>query len=362
MSAPNPLRTGASAVNAWIRSRDRQWAEWLTALQTRPRGLSVGDAQRYIERYRTLAADLATSRRLLPQGSTTTLALESLYATAHAAIDRAPRHGVAVLRHLFAVRIPASIASLRRTILWIALLFALSAGAGLWLISQYPELIGLVASPAMIEKVEHGQLWTADILNVTPSSVMSVRILSNNITVSIFAFCTGVFFGLGAFYVTALNGLMLGALFAFTHQHGLDGELAKFALAHGPVELSVMCIAAAAGSAIGEALIRPDAPTRRESFERAASRVGPALFACALLLIVCGFIEGFVSPNPRIPTGPRVIIGLGYWGLMLLMLRGGLHAPATAETGVGVEHRAVEHGGRGQHAGRAERTQGMDIA
>ncbi len=322
MSPGQPLRTGDSTANAWIRSRGRLWAEWLSTLQTRPRALSVSEAQRYIERYRALAADLATARRLLPQGSTT-LALESLYASAHAAIDRAPRHGLAVLRHLFQVRIPASIAALRTSILWIALLLVLSAGAGLWLIDQYPELIGLVASPEMIEKVQHGQLWTADILNVTPSSVMSVRILSNNITVSIFAFCTGVFFGLGAFYITALNGLMLGALFAFTHQHGLDGELLKFALAHGPVELSVMCIAAAAGSAIGESLIRPDAPTRRESFERAAARVGPALLACALLLVICGIIEGFVSPNPRIPLWPRLLIGLGYWGLMLLLLRGG---------------------------------------
>jgi uncharacterized membrane protein SpoIIM required for sporulation len=323
------VRTPSSAANAWIRSR--LWTDWLAALKVRPRQLSIGEAQRYIERYHAIAGDLATARRLLPR-SATAAALESLYATAHAAIDRSPPQGLAGIRRLFQIRIPASIAALRDTILWIALLFVLSVGAGLWLIAQYPDLIGLVASPSMIDKVEHGKLWTADILNVTPSSMMSVRILSNNIAVSIFAFCAGIFFGLGAFYITALNGLMLGALFSFTHQHGLDGELLQFVAAHGPVELSVMCIAAAAGTALGEALIRPDAPSRRESFERAAARVGPALIACALLLLGCALIEGFISPDPRIPLLPRALIGCGYFALMLLMLRGGLHAAAAPKT------------------------------
>ena len=93
---------------------------------------------------------------------------------------------------------------------WSALLFALSAGAGWWLVATYPELIGLVASEEMINGVEGGRLWTEGILNVVPSSVLSVGILANNIAVSIFAFCVGVFFGLGTFYIIATNGLMLG--------------------------------------------------------------------------------------------------------------------------------------------------------
>lgn len=315
------------STRAWIRSRERVWAEWSNAKPLR-RGLRLDEAQSYIEQYRELASDLATARRLLPQ-STTTAALESLYAASHASIDRSSRQTWSSLRTLFLVRIPKTMGVLRPAILWIALLFVLSAGAGFWLIAQYPELIGLVASSSMIDKVEHGQLWTEGLFNVAPSSMISVHILSNNIVVSLFAFCAGIFFGLGAFYITAMNGLMLGALFAYTHQHGLDGELLKFVLAHGPVEISVMCIAAAAGSELGESLIRPDAPTRRESLHRAANRIGPALIACALLLVICGLIEGYISPDPTLPLAARAVIGLGYWILMLLFLRGSLHpAPA----------------------------------
>ena len=53
--------------------------------------------------------------------------------------------------------------------------------------------------------------------------------------------------------------------------------------------------------------------------------------ACALLLIVCGFIEGYVSPNPNVPFLPRAVIGFGYWIAMVLLLRGGLHPPPPAK-------------------------------
>jgi uncharacterized membrane protein SpoIIM required for sporulation len=241
------------------------------------------------------------------------------------------RRRLSSLLRLFRDEIPEVMATLRPTTLWLALLMVVCALAGWWLITTYPDLVSLIASPAMIDRVEHGQLWTDNLLSVTPPAVLSLSILSNNISVSIGAFCAGVLFGLGAFYVVALNGLMLGAMFAFTHQHGLDGRLLQFVMAHGPVELSVICIAGAAGVALGESLIRPTLPTRRESFQYAAGRIGRVLLACAILLIGCGLIEGFISPDPGIPFISRVIIGLLWWTLMLLFLSGRLlrRAPAS---------------------------------
>jgi uncharacterized membrane protein SpoIIM required for sporulation len=213
---------------------------------------------------------------------------------------------------------------LRGAIQLVALVFALTAGAGWWLINTYPELIGLLASEQMIDGVEGGKLWTEDIVNVAPSSVISVSILANNITVSIVAFVLGVFFGLGTFYIIAMNGFMLGGIFAFTHQHGMSGELLEFVLAHGLVELSVICIAGAAGMMLGESLIRPTHATRRESFRHAAGKTSKVLLLCALLLIVCGFIEGYVSPDPDYPMINRVVIGFGWWIVMWGALSGRL--------------------------------------
>ena len=58
------------------------------------------------------------------------------------------------------------------------------SGAGWWLVATYPELAGLFASAEMIEKVRAGELWTDDLLNVMPSSLLSVSIFTNNVVVA----------------------------------------------------------------------------------------------------------------------------------------------------------------------------------
>jgi len=230
------------------------------------------------------------------------------------------------LRSSLQFDIPSITRELRVPILSMALLMVLSALAGWWLIATYPTLIGLFASEDMIEHVEQGHLWTEGIINVVPSSILSIGILANNIMVSVLAFCAGIFLGLGTLYLVAMNGLMLGAAFAFVHQHGLARALFEFIIAHGPVELSVICIAGASGVALGESIIRPTSGSRRDSFQACAHRIGPLLLLCAALLIGCGFIEGFISPDSRFPMASRIIIGAGYWLIMWSLLTGRLFA------------------------------------
>lgn len=312
-------------LQAWATSRIAAWSDLGSILDglERKRDHTVTETLRAIELYRALGRDLSIVRRTLPT-SRMTRALAQSYARLHAVIYRKPHNWRERLRSLFQDEIPQVVRELRGSIQLVALLFALTAGAGWWLVNTYPELIGLVASDQMIDGVESGKLWTEDILNVAPSSVISVSILANNITVSIVAFVLGVFFGLGTFYIIAMNGFMLGGIFAFTHQHGMAGELLKFVLAHGLVELSVICIAGAAGMMLGESLIRPTHATRRESFRQAAGKTSKVLLLCALLLVVCGFIEGYVSPDPSYPMVNRVIIGFGWWIVMVGALSGRL--------------------------------------
>ena len=85
-----------------------------------------------------------------------------------------------------------------------------------------------------------------------------------------------------------------------------------------------MCLSGAAGAAVGEALIRPGTATRAESFQRAALQSGKLIFACALLLIGSGLIEGYISPSPLFSLRARVAIGVSYWVFMLALLNGWL--------------------------------------
>jgi uncharacterized membrane protein SpoIIM required for sporulation len=323
------MKTGTSAPS-WLAQRTAQWSRLGDSLMTWRRGrLSRQDALKALDGYRALARDVASARKALP-GNPITTALETLYAALHAIVNREPRHTLASLRHLYAVEIPATFQELKPQLLGVWLLFALSTGAGWWLVHTWPTLVGLVASPSMVEHVEHGELWTDGILNVTPSSLLSMRIFTNNIAVTIFACVAGIFYGLGTFYVIANNGLMLGGVFAFTREHGLDGDLLKFIFAHGTVELSMICLGGAAGVALGESIIRPKLASRRDSLQQCTAKIAHLFAALIPLLVICGLIEGFVSPDTAIGWPLRIFLGLANLALMLAVLSGRLFRSAAA--------------------------------
>ena len=314
-----------SSAAAWVQARAPAWRELSQRIGElrRRRTISMDEALGAVEAYRNVARDLASARRFVP-GTRTAAALEALFTQIHAAISRHPSGGWTGFLSVLRDDIPAAVRELAPRIFWMAVLMSSSAAAGFWLISTYPNLINLVASEDMIQHVEEGKLWTDGLINVTPSSILSVRLLSNNIVVALFAVCSGFLFGLGTFYLVALNGLMLGAVFAFVHQHGLARRLFEFIIAHGMVELSVICIAGAIGTAIADSLIRPTHATRRESFRLCVRRTAPLMALCAALLVGSGLIEGFVSPDPAFPMVSRVAIGVSYWFLMLMALGGRL--------------------------------------
>ena len=280
------------------------------------------EAAAVVDRYRLLASRVAKANTPHARSG-----LQAQYALAHSTLYT-PRWqlGPALLR-LFRDEIPDAVHELRGHIAWATTIFILTVAAGYGLVRSFPGLIALFSSPELIASVEKGQLWTEGMLNVVPSSVLSLQILANNIAVSVFAYCAGFLFGLGTIYIVGLNGMMLGAVFAFTGEHGLEDNLFRFIVAHGLVEISVMCLSGAAGAAVGEALIRPKNGSRAESFRIAASQSGKLLFACALLLVGSGLIEGYISPDPDVPLWARVAIGSTYWVLMLALLQGWLFRP-----------------------------------
>jgi uncharacterized membrane protein SpoIIM required for sporulation/uncharacterized RDD family membrane protein YckC len=297
------------------RGSEWQQARMNAATLSRSRGSEVSDALAAVDAYRHAAHEVGKTQPA-PEY------IEAAYADLHDTIHRRATRAWLEMWALLRDRVPASMRLMRMHLLAVGLLFVVSAVTGWWLVYSYPDLIAMFADQSLIATVERGELWTDGLLNVVPSPVLSVNILTNNIVVSLFAYCSGMIFGLGTFYLIGLNGISLGAIFAFTHQHGLAGKLFDFIVAHGCVELSCIVIAGAAGSMLGEALIRPGARSRSEAFRLAAVEGLCVMVVVTLLLVICGFIEGYVSPDPEIPRWARVTIGVGYWLFMISLLRG----------------------------------------
>lgn len=287
--------------------------------------VNTEDALQAIRSYPEIARDLAIAQRALPDARITAF-LGHTYVRLYRALFRAPRAPVAAQVAGFRNDIPRIVALLGRHIAAVTAWFVLTALAGWWLVTTYPELIALFASEQMIETVQGGSLWTDGLLNVTPSSLLSVGILTNNIVVALTALSLGVFYGLGTLYIIGLNGLMLGGVFAFTHQHGLALRLFEFVCAHGFVELSVICIAGAIGLSAGEALARPGHLSRVHALQVAAARGLRLMLLCVAFLVGAGVIEGYISPNADYPLSLRLGVGVAYL-LLFLWALGGFRLP-----------------------------------
>lgn len=313
------------ALTTWLGSRLEHWHQLESKLKkgTTDTGSELEEARKVLTGFRSILSDLSLARRNMP-GNPITRYLESLFLRCQEVIYRPPGHLLMQIRDLYNLEIPWL---MRQMIIPIAAtfsLFVVAIFAGWLLVSNYPDLAALFASPEMIDNVQQGKLWTDDLLNIAPSSLVSFGIITNNIAVSLFAFALGSLYGLGTLYVISLNGLMLGGIFAFTAQYHLAERLFKFIIGHGVVELSVIIIAGAMGLRLGEALIRPGNRNRQQAFQETTMNAGKILLAAIPFLILAGIIEGFISPDDRFGMVTRVLVGTIsgaiFWFIMLFGL------------------------------------------
>ena len=309
----------------WFEQRAAEWRSTGRRLQGLERGRSASpdDVLEVVRAYPEIARDLAIARRASANGPLTKY-LEGVYLQLHRSLFRSPAAFWRGVQRLFTHDAAAAARELRWHIAAVTALFVACLGAGAWLVGTYPELATLFASEKMIEGVQRGELWTDNLLGVFPSSLLSMQIFTNNIVVSLFALSLGVLYGLGTFYIIAMNGLSIGGIFAFTAQYGVAERLFEFTAAHGFVELSVVCISGAVGASLGEALARPGELTRAAAFQRAVARGMRLMVVCLVFLVGAGLLEGFVSPDPRFRLAARLAIGLAYFALFLLVLSGAL--------------------------------------
>ena len=166
------------------------------------------------------------------------------------------------------------------------------------------------------EGLREGEIWTDAIREDGASS--SARIAANNMRVAVTAWGGGMLAGLGAFYILFLNGFLLGAVVLVTYHFQMNGALLNFISAHGPLELSLIVIAAAAGVHVGRTLVSPGVVPLSERLPESAQRSSVVMLGCLPWLLVLGFVEGFISPSPDISQAVKLALGILILSLFLI--------------------------------------------
>ena len=292
--------------------RQHDCAEFEQRLETamkHPRTVGYDDLEQMAFSYRKLLHDHALAAARFP-GTAMARRLSQLVLAGTHWLQRDTSDRFPTPRRFVRQLFPRAFWGLLPLIGIVAGLFSTAALFGYALTLVEPALGAVFLGPEVIENLERGELWTDSIFAVTPGSVASTRIATNNISVALTGWAGGALAGLGAFYVVLLNGLMLGSVVATTAHYSLATPLLTFIAAHGPLEISLILVSSAAGLNVGRALVVAADRPRGELLQTAGRDALIVLLGCLPWILLLGFVEGFLSPSPDLSLGSKVAIGL----------------------------------------------------
>ncbi len=314
-------------MNRFITERKDNWQrleDLLSILEfSGLRGLSRAEVREFGELYRRAAADLAIARAETRDPKLINY-LNSLVIRAHGKIYRADGSGVNMVWEFFARDFPNTF---RRTWRYTFLAFAVFTVCGVFSFVlcyndyNFADVLGL--SDIRLAAQSDMKWWLR--LNEA-NQIGSTEILTNNILVSFLAFAYGAFFGIGTLYIMFNNGLMIGGVLGVCYKTdpAFGNALVEFMIGHGVIELSCIFIAGGAGMLIGYSLINPGNLTRAEALKKNGIDAARLAIGCAILLVIAGIIEGFLSPSnlpAYVKYGTGILTGTAMFSYLLLVGR-----------------------------------------
>ena len=264
----------------------------LSLVRRKGRHRKDADLHAFAQLYRETAGHLSAARTYFPEDDTT-LYLNGLVGRAHLLIY-GRQQGSWQAVGAFLDRGFPSVLRETRTFFQIAwLVTLLSAGLGFVVVWTTPESLYWIFPSSFVQLFNPAR--TGPHAVVAP--VMSTLIMTHNIEVAIAAFLGAFTLGVFTLYTLYQNGLILGALAALFLHAGRSLMFWSLILPHGCIELTAINIAGAAGLMTGYRFLAPGRLGRWRSLQQAAALAAQLLAGVAVMLVVAGTIEGFLTPS-----------------------------------------------------------------
>ena len=302
-------------VGSLVRSRGPDWVEYHRLLERADAkglaSLAHDELERFAALYRSVAADLARARTY---GAPAPLAftLERWVGNGHNLLYRRTGRSWAALVEWLRAGFPTRVRARRGFVAAAAACFLLPGLAAYGAIRIEPSLARDLLPETAIARAETARERAAegagyvDVPDVF-MPIFSSRIITNNVQVSFMAFAAGITAGIGTVLLLVFNGLHIGGVLGLFRNEGALPVILEFVAPHGVMEILAICIAGAAGLILGSGLVAPGRLTRTAALARRGREAVSLLAGTTLLLVLSGFIEGFVSPAP-VPTGWKLTI------------------------------------------------------
>ncbi|HKV08832.1 MAG TPA: stage II sporulation protein M [Thermoanaerobaculia bacterium] len=303
----------------FIRLRRPVWDDFerQIAASRKDAGLSHADLEEMALRYRQVLHDHALADARYPgTAAAARLRVLALQGTHRLIRDRGERGGlVSFFTRTFPKAFRAQLGLLGVT----TALFLFATFWGLAIAANRPALGLAFLGPEAIRGLEEGRMWTESLVSTVPPSISSSRIATNNISVALSDWSGGLLAGIVPLYVVLLNGMMLGSIVGITMRYSMAGELLEFVSAHGPLEITLILVSAAAGLGIGRALVAAGDRPRSLALRDAGRDALTVLLGCVPWFVVLALVEVFISPSPDLPAALKAVLGLSLEILFLLL-------------------------------------------
>jgi uncharacterized membrane protein SpoIIM required for sporulation len=291
-------------VEAFVSVHQPQW-DRLALLTRRQRRLTGTEADELVLLYQRVGTHLS-ALRAGGADPVTVGRLSGLIADARGAVTGVQAPVWRDISRYFLVSFPAALYASRRWWLTIGLLFYVVTAWIAWRVIAHPELLDSVATPAQIQQLVDKDF--ASYYSANPAQDFALQVWINNATISAAVLAIGVLLVPTMFVLwsNAENtGLVAGVMISHDRANVFFGLITP----HGLLELTAVFVASAAGLRLGWSWIAPGPRTRMQALAQTGRATVGMAIGLAVILLITGMIEAFVTPSP-LPTAVRVGIGV----------------------------------------------------
>lgn len=188
--------------------------------------------------------------------------------------------------------------------------FFLAVLIGVFCSTQDPDFVRQILGDSYVdmtlENIKNGDPMA--VYKQTGELKMSLGITFNNLYVSFRTFALGILMGIGTLASLLYNGIMLGAFQYFMIEQGVVKESLLTIWQHGTLEIPAIVIAGAAGISVGRGWLFPGTYSRLQAFKYSALRGMKIFIGVAPIILMAGFIEGFITRHTEFPDAIRIMV------------------------------------------------------
>ena len=290
-------------LDAYVHAHRGTWQRLETLTKRRPR--SGAEADELVDLYQEVATHLSVIRSGAPDPQVIGH-LSALLARARTRASGGQAAGWSGVADFFARRFPAALYRTRAWWLTAMLTSYAITAVMIWWLLQHPQVESALLDPKEVRQLVDNDF--AGYYQESAASHFAARVWTNNAWVAAICVAVGIL-GLPVIYVLFQNVANLALLGSIMIRHDRGDLFFGLILPHGLLELTAVFIAAGVGLRLFWSWVAPGDLTRSQSLAQEGRSAGGVVMGLAVVLLVSGIIEAFVTPSP-LPTWARVGIGI----------------------------------------------------